>query len=163
MSCCTETLCMQKAVRHLLKSQTDKHNRSRHFWSLIIILELLEQNNQNAIKSLVHRNELFVFWGVEKTSDWTVRLLTLFFYKPMFSYWIIVFESLFSSSQGNARGCTLSTTTWCLYRVGDGFITTSCFNSHCHNLLLLCPVLSGCPWGNTSALYLCPKITVYFD
>lgn len=63
----------------------------------------------------------------------------------MFSYWIIVFESLFSSSQGNVRGCTLSTTTWCLYQVGDGFITTSCFNSHCHNLLLLCPVLSGCP------------------
>lgn len=48
-------------------SQTDKQNRSRHFSSLIITLKLVEQNNRNTIKSLVHHNELFVFWGVEKT------------------------------------------------------------------------------------------------
>ncbi len=75
------------------------------------------------------------------------------FWELMFNYMVIVsssFNSLFSCSRGSVHGCTLSTTTWCLYLVSDGLITASCFTDHCHNLLLLCPVLSGCPWGHGS-------------
>lgn len=72
---------------------------------------------------------------------------------PPYSCIVIVpslFNSPFSSSRGSAHGCTLSTTTWCLCLVSAGLITASCFTGHCHNLLLLCPVLSGCPWGQHS-------------
>ena len=74
-----------------------------------------------------------------------------------------LFNSPFSCSRGSVHGCTSSTTTWCLYLVSYGPIAASCFTGHCHNLLLLCPVLSGCPWGQHGPSHICsPEITDSF-
>lgn len=95
---------------------------------------------------------------LDRGGEWTVSLCSCtpshsLLWEQMSNYLVIVpssFNSLFSCSRGSVHGCTWSTTTWCLYLVSDGLITASCFTDHCHNLLLLCPVLSGCPWGHDS-------------